>query len=141
LSTRTSGTPLPWPRSSRHAQQAPKNFLPSQGRGWRIGASLAREELAQPGLVEHLGAEFLGLGELRAGAVAGDDVVGALGDRAGHLPPRAPDHRRRLLARHVRKRPGEDERSPLERPALGPPLLSGELESQAPLAQAADELE
>ena len=52
-------------------------------------------------LVEDGGPDLLGLGELRAGAVAGDHVVGALGDRAGHLAAGAPDQRGGLLAGQV----------------------------------------
>src|ERR687885_604752 len=62
-----------------------------------------REELAEPGLVDDLGAELLGLRELRAGAVAGHQVVGVLRDGSRHLAAGAADQPRRLVAGHLGK--------------------------------------
>ena len=55
-------------------------------------------QFEQAGLVEDLDAELLGLGELRAGAVPGDHVVGPLRDRAGDLAAGALDQLGRPLA-------------------------------------------
>src|SRR5918997_5597111 len=76
------------------------------------------DQLSQSTLVEHLGAEILGLGELRAGTLAGDDVVGLLRDRAGDLAAGAADQLRRLLAAQVGQGPGDHQGLAVERPSL-----------------------
>ena len=61
-------------------------------------------------------AELLGLRQLRAGALAGDDVVGLLRDRAGGLAAGGADRLLRLLAAEALERAGHDERLAVERP-------------------------
>ena len=75
------------------------------------------------------------------GAVAGDQVVGVLRDRAGHLAAGGADQPRRLVAGEARQGAGEDEGLSLERAALGAALRRRELEAQPALAQALDQLE
>src|SRR5262249_45860188 len=53
-------------------------------------------ELPEAGLVQYLGPELLGFGELRAGVLAGDDIVGFFRDRVDDLAAGAFDQRRRL---------------------------------------------
>ena len=59
---------------------------------------LAGEQPAEPVLVEDRDAELLGLGQLRAGALAGDDVVGLLRDRTAGLAAGRADRLLGLLA-------------------------------------------
>src|SRR5439155_18448924 len=103
--------------------------------------TLDSEQLSQALLVEYRDAELLGLAELRAGAIAGDHVVGALRHRAGHLAAGPPDHRRRLLARQLSERAGEHERLPFQGAAMAAALGCRELESKAALPQPADQVQ
>ena len=59
--------------------------------GW---SPLLLKQRPQAGFVEDLGPQLLGLGELRARALAGDHVVGLLRDRAGDLAAGPLDQRR-----------------------------------------------
>ena len=77
-----------------------------------------RQQLQQALLVEHLGAELLRLGQLRARVLAGDQVVGLLRHRAGHLAAGRLDRSVASGARQVGQRPGEHERLAHQR-ALG----------------------
>src|SRR5262245_34648592 len=76
---------------------------------------LAGQQSTEPVLVEDGDAELLGLGELGAGRLAGDQVVGLLGHRAGRLATARPDRFLRLLAAEAGQRAGHDDALALER--------------------------
>ena len=78
---------------------------------------LLSEQRQQARFVEDLGPELLRLGQLRAGALAGDDVVGFLRDRVGDLAAGRLDQRRRLLAGQLRQGAGEDDGLAFQRAA------------------------
>src|SRR5271155_711042 len=100
-----------------------------QGEGWRarplLPQSGRRECLPPPRppdpllLVDGLDLELARLGELRAGAGAGDDEVGLGRDRAGHFGPEPLGDRLGLVASHPLERPGEDDGLAGERMAGG----------------------
>ena len=79
-------------------------------RGPDGAAPSSRRAAPAAGLVEHRDAEPLGLLELRARRLAGDDVVGLLRHRRGHAAAGGEDPLGRLLARELRQRAGEHER-------------------------------
>ena len=70
----------------RRARAGPDGDRAGAPRGALSGPRQPAKQREQPGLVEHRHAEPLGLLELGAGALAGDEVVGLLGDRARHAP-------------------------------------------------------
>ena len=89
------------------AERGEQARLVGGGLGDRIGdrsrhvrsfRCLAGQHAAEARLVEDRDAELLRLGQLRAGALAGDEVVGLLRDRPGRLAAGGPDRLLRLLA-------------------------------------------
>src|SRR6516162_9367132 len=71
--------------------------------------SFLTDQLVELFLSEHRHAEFLGLVELAAGFVAGDQVIGLLGDAAGRLAAEIADQRLDLFALVLLQRAGDDE--------------------------------
>ena len=76
----------------RDLDARPRRTGPDRGGDRRLlSPATPREQSQQAAFVEDLDPEALRLGQLRAGALAGDDVVGFLRDRAGHLAARGLD--------------------------------------------------
>ena len=97
-------------------------------------ASYSNQLQRRARFVEDLGPELLGLGQLRARVVAGDDVVGLLRDRVDDLAARRLDQRRRLLAGQVLEGAGQDQGLALS----GPPCLrrsEGSCSSRRPFSR------
>src|SRR5262249_29387132 len=76
------------------------------------------QQLLERGFVENGDTELLGLGQLRARALAGDDIARLLRDAAGDLAAPRRDLRGRFVARAVFERAGEHERLAGERRVL-----------------------
>src|SRR4029453_391229 len=100
-----------------------------------LRAAVLADQLAQPVLVEHLGAELGRLGELRAGAVAGDHVVGLLRDRVDDLATGPADQLGRLLAAEGRERSGQHQRLAVEWAAFLAALRFVEFHAEARLSE------
>src|SRR5690606_33526320 len=102
----------------RRGPQAAPAATPRAPRGGLGRRPLGRrgEEGEEAGLVEHLDAELAGAGELAAGVLAGDDVVGLLRDGAGDAAAGGLDARLRLVAGERGERAGEHEGLPGQRP-------------------------
>src|SRR4051794_17898530 len=92
----------------------------------------AIEQPEQAGLVQDRHAEALGLLELRAGALAGHEVVGLLRYRRGDAAAGAGDPLRRLLAGEVRERAGQHERLARQRTLARRGTLALELQPDRP---------
>src|SRR5262245_61443457 len=67
------------------------------------------QKVDEVALAQHLHAELAGLVELAAGFLAGDHEIGLPGHRSADLVPQRLDSLARLVPRHARKRPGQDE--------------------------------
>src|SRR5512132_464822 len=103
----------------------------------RRSSRRAIEQPQQPVLVEYGNAQGLRLGELRAGVLARDDIVGLLGDARRDPPAGGHDPLAGLLAREVGQRAGEHERFAGQRTLAGRRAL--ELERDALAAQVLEE--
>ena len=111
------------------------------GRGFSLGGvELTGQQLFKPVAVEYRHAELLGLGELGAGTVAGNHVIGLLRHRSGHLAAGSLDHLAGLVTGQAGQRPGQDDRLAFAGTAFGAPLGFVELEAKACLAEPADDL-
>src|SRR5690554_5475442 len=75
----------------------------------RNPVSVLADECEQSRLVEYGNAEFLGLGEFRAGVRASHDMVCLLRYGTGDLAAVRFDHGLGFVARHRRQRPGQHE--------------------------------
>src|SRR5580765_2611676 len=69
----------------------------------------APQEFAQLRLVDHRYAQALRPLELGSGLGAGDDIIGLLRHRGGHLVPARLERLACFFARHALERPGQDE--------------------------------
>ena len=96
---------------------------------------LSAQQRQQAGLVEHRDPEPLGLLELGAGRRAGHEVVRLLRHRRRHAPAGGEDPLRRLLAREVGQRPGQDQRAAAEHPLARRRALGLEPHERAQLVE------